>query len=30
MYYNRQRRNTTIGNIAPAEFRRRFYQQRMA
>ena len=30
IYYNRQRRNAAIGNIAPTEFRRRFYQQRVA
>ncbi|WP_415532825.1 transposase [Ethanoligenens sp.] len=24
IYYNRQRRNAAIGNVAPAEFRRRF------
>ena len=30
VYYNRQRRNAAIGNITPAEFRRRFYQQRAA
>ena len=24
IYYNRQRRNTAIGNVTPAEFRRRF------
>ena len=30
IYYNRQRRNTAIGNVTPAEFRWRFYQQRAA
>lgn len=30
VYYNRQRRNAAIGNIAPAEFRRRFYQNQAA
>ncbi|MFT9078730.1 IS3 family transposase [Ethanoligenens sp.] len=30
IYYNRRRRNAAIGNIAPAEFWRRFYQQRAA
>lgn len=30
VYYNRQRRNAAIGNVTPAEFRRRFYQQRAA
>ena len=30
IYYNRQRRNAAIGNISPAEFRRRFYQQQAA
>lgn len=30
VYYNRQRRNAAIGNITPAEFRRRFYQQQAA
>ena len=30
VYYNRQRRNAAIGNISPAEFRRRFYQQQAA
>ncbi|MFT8889759.1 MAG: IS3 family transposase [Ethanoligenens sp.] len=28
VFYNRQRRNAAFGNIAPAEFQRRFYQQR--
>jgi putative transposase len=27
IYYNRQRRNAAIGNIPPAEFRRRYYLQ---
>ena len=30
VYYNRQRRNAAIGNVTPAEFRQRFYQQRAA
>lgn len=30
VYYNRQRRNAAIGNVTPAEFRRRFYQQQAA
>lgn len=30
VYYNRQRRNAAIGNLPPAEFRRRFYQQNAA
>lgn len=30
VYYNRQRRNAAIGNIPPAEFRRRFYQRQAA
>lgn len=28
--YNRQRRNAAIGDLPPAEFRRRFYQQQAA
>ena len=30
IYYNRQRRNAAIGNVTPAAFRRRFYQQQAA
>lgn len=30
IYYNRQRRNAAIGNVKPAAFRRRFYQQQAA
>lgn len=30
VYYSRQRQNAAIGNVTPAEFRRRFYQQRAA
>ncbi|MFT9056672.1 MAG: IS3 family transposase [Ethanoligenens sp.] len=30
IYYNRQRRNAAIGNVTPAEFRRRFYQNQAA
>jgi len=29
-FYNRQRRNAAIGNLPPAQFRRRFYQRQAA
>jgi len=30
VFYNRQRRHASIGNLAPAEFERRYHASRMA
>lgn len=30
VFYNRQRRHASIGNLAPAEFERRYHAARMA